>query len=360
MKKRGFTLIELLAVIVVLAIIALIATPIVMNLIKNAEKGAAERSAERYIDAVELAIATDRLDNALIADGVYESDANGNLCLQGKTCTEPDLTVEINGNKPKTGTTVKIVNGQVVAETDTRINFEDYTVSYNEQKELVATEIVPTAPSCTIVSGNKNTVGSEVECGGERFYIIPQDTTNHVADSTTISLLAKYNLNVGTNKVADDEEGIQSANATAVLVQDPNGGPPVAYGGVKFSEKDTRQQEFWAGKVTEFPAYVYGEESPTYEYVNDYKGYLEEQGVNNIKEAILISYEQANNIKDNYSNPSWLYTSNYWTGTAYSSSDAAGNGWGAAYYVTSSGMSGNMATYPTGVRPVIVIDADEI
>ena len=34
MKKKGFTLIELLAVIVVLAIIALIATPIVMNVIK--------------------------------------------------------------------------------------------------------------------------------------------------------------------------------------------------------------------------------------------------------------------------------------------------------------------------------------
>ena len=38
MKKKGFTLIELLAVIVVLAIIALIATPIVMNIIKSAKK----------------------------------------------------------------------------------------------------------------------------------------------------------------------------------------------------------------------------------------------------------------------------------------------------------------------------------
>ena len=53
MKKKGFTLIELLAVIVVLAIIALIATPIVLNLINNAKKGAAEQSASIYIKEIE-------------------------------------------------------------------------------------------------------------------------------------------------------------------------------------------------------------------------------------------------------------------------------------------------------------------
>ena len=60
-KKNAFTLIELLAVIVVLAIIALIATPIVMKTIKNAKKGAAERSADSYIKQVEVAVATERL-----------------------------------------------------------------------------------------------------------------------------------------------------------------------------------------------------------------------------------------------------------------------------------------------------------
>ena len=63
MKKRGFTLIELLAVIVVLAIIALIATPIIMNTIKNAKKGAAERSADSYIRQVETTVAEARLNH---------------------------------------------------------------------------------------------------------------------------------------------------------------------------------------------------------------------------------------------------------------------------------------------------------
>ena len=44
-NRKGFTLIELLAVIVILAIIALIATPIILNMISKARKSAAKDSA---------------------------------------------------------------------------------------------------------------------------------------------------------------------------------------------------------------------------------------------------------------------------------------------------------------------------
>ena len=56
MKRKGFTLIELLAVIIVLAIIALIVTPIVTKTIENAKKGSVERSSEGYIRAVETTV----------------------------------------------------------------------------------------------------------------------------------------------------------------------------------------------------------------------------------------------------------------------------------------------------------------
>lgn len=58
MNSKGFTLIELLAVIVILAIIALIATPIVLGIIDDANRGASERSVEYIVKNVELAYST--------------------------------------------------------------------------------------------------------------------------------------------------------------------------------------------------------------------------------------------------------------------------------------------------------------
>ena len=108
MKKKGFTLIELLAVIVILAIVALIATPIVMNVIENSKKGAAERSAENYLRAVETTIATERLENIKM-DGTYLVNSKGNLCpeIEGVDCSkEKEIIVEVSGNKPTSGTIV--------------------------------------------------------------------------------------------------------------------------------------------------------------------------------------------------------------------------------------------------------------
>ena len=47
-KKKGFTLVELLAVIVILAIISLIAVPIVLDIINNSKENSKKESIELY------------------------------------------------------------------------------------------------------------------------------------------------------------------------------------------------------------------------------------------------------------------------------------------------------------------------
>ena len=61
-NKKGFTLIELVAVLVIMAIIALIVTPLVMSIIRKAKISARKRSVDAYGRSVELAIASHLLD----------------------------------------------------------------------------------------------------------------------------------------------------------------------------------------------------------------------------------------------------------------------------------------------------------
>ena len=55
-NMKGFTLIELFAVIVILAVIALITTPIVLGIINDAKEASNQRSVEAYAKAVEYGV----------------------------------------------------------------------------------------------------------------------------------------------------------------------------------------------------------------------------------------------------------------------------------------------------------------
>ena len=63
-KKRGFTLIEVIAVLVILAVITLIVTPLVMNIIRKAKDSANKRSIDAYGRSMEYAVATYMLNDA--------------------------------------------------------------------------------------------------------------------------------------------------------------------------------------------------------------------------------------------------------------------------------------------------------
>ena len=62
MKKKGFTLIELIAVLLILAMLVLIVTPLVLSIIRKAKISADRRSVDAYGRSIEIAIANYMLD----------------------------------------------------------------------------------------------------------------------------------------------------------------------------------------------------------------------------------------------------------------------------------------------------------
>ncbi len=62
MEKKGFTLVELLAVIVILAVIALISTPMIINVIEGSKKGALKDSAYGLLEATDIYYAEHTID----------------------------------------------------------------------------------------------------------------------------------------------------------------------------------------------------------------------------------------------------------------------------------------------------------
>lgn len=68
-KNKGFTLIELLAVIVILAVIALIATPIVLNVIDSAKEKSLVNSAYGVVDAAKLEYIQSQFEGTTVKTG---------------------------------------------------------------------------------------------------------------------------------------------------------------------------------------------------------------------------------------------------------------------------------------------------
>ena len=133
-SNKGFTLIELLAVIVILAVIALIATPMILNVVETAREGAAKSSVLGYVDAVEKQIMINQVDNEEgneIADGTYTIEANGAIKSTATGATA--IPVDVKGEAPKLpeNGTMTITNGEITA---TTFEMGKYTIDYANGK----------------------------------------------------------------------------------------------------------------------------------------------------------------------------------------------------------------------------------
>lgn len=180
-------------------------------------------------------------------------------------------------------------------------------------------------------SDNSETIntGDEIYIGDEGFYVLNNNKQNN-----KISMLAKYNLNVGDNYYTKDTKGIQSSSVFGL--KDDH----TTYGNVAFS-KNSRD---YTGSIVEG-------------YVNAYVEYLLNKYEVNVTGNIL-THDEAYNLLNN-NRYSWAYSTTYWTRSRYGRVD---NDYMSIVYSKVNMLPG--AEYwrddVIGVRPVITISASEL
>ena len=185
MKKKGFTLIELIAVLVILAILALIVTPLVMSIIRKAKIAADKRSVDAYGRSIELAIANYLLDN-----GDFPTDVS-------------QLTIEYSGDEVVCSTTQLNSDSSVYLDGCT-VDGRSVEYHYGENKSSA-----PVTPSYTAYQ-----VGDHVSYNGITYYVIEDsDTTNDTVKLLKEAILTKEEMDA----LALEDVTIGSANSYGVV-----------------------------------------------------------------------------------------------------------------------------------------------
>ena len=328
-KVRGFTLIELIAVLVIMAIIALIVTPLVMSIIRKARISADKRSVDAYGRSIELAIA-------------------GHLLDTGKFPTEvSQLTIEYSGNQVVCETTQINSDSSVYLAgcTVAGRNVENYT--YGEDK-------TPQAPTYTAYQ-----VGDQVTYNNVDYYVIKDsDITEE-----SVTLLKAEPL-----KVAEvNEYGAGHVNrytfSSVGTAYDNNG-----YGGMAYYSSETcgyvNGNYVDTGCKNDYA-------SSEIKYVVDAWKTANAPGAS---EARLISKDEIETERKEYdpcggcgavatgdiAKYNWMYNNNYWYWTNTPDTDSSSFVW----FVRDSGGLGSRGVqdcYGSGVvRPVITISKSVI
>ena len=313
MKKNGFTLIELLAVIVILAIIALIATPIILGIINDAREESNERSVELYASAVRNGIAAYQLrEGKEVLPGTYNE--SNPLPFEPEYDGKVDCTNVIISE-----------NGKVSLEKCT-VNNGTKEYSYGIEEESSVAKV------CTRQNDEEgfDTVTCTIGQNTESFYVMNSYLTDVPSDK--IVMMTKYNIDPTTYR--------QISTA----------------GYVAFSSTN-----YWSSETT-YPVDVYDERNDIIKpIVDNYVSYLNGSLIEDATGS-LLTYSQATTLGCSGSGrscstaPSWVYSTSYWTGSA---NDTVG-----VWYVYSSGLFvGDFDSdydFSYGVRPVITISTSDI
>ena len=178
--KKGFTLIELLAVIIILAIVALIATPIVLNVVDDAKNSAAKSEASMIVSGV----------NNYCAASAMKEQLNGttDICKDGVTAEELKTMVDLGNAKVEE---IEYTNGKVsklVVNSNSRKVTYDGS-AYSIDGVVVETPQQPVTPPAPTYSAYS--VGDEVTLSNGTTWVVVKDTTTSESE---IKLMATSNV----------------------------------------------------------------------------------------------------------------------------------------------------------------------
>jgi len=364
MKKKGFTLIELLAVIIILAVIALIATPVVLNVLENARREANKNSVYGLLDAAKLYYADSMLDES------KKQNVNGTTNLIE--------VMPVSGRNPDSGAIYIDSKGQtalavVYDEVCYVKHFDSSNIIESEDVEncsldIEETPIIPEIPVSgpTKIDATENdtykaivyldptdlsktcnesnsivTTGTKTGCMKWYAYSEDQNSYNLILAHNTTSVVAwnSSNDNTSMNEVAttleNDTTGWDSSlNARLIKAQEV----ATITGNTSFNAETTISSEwFYFDSNDNENKIANGTNKSNYAWLYDYTSGCNSHGCN---------------IEDN--SDSNMY--GYWTDTAvYGSSSAV---WFVFRNSCLYGRSANSVT--SGVRPVITITKDII
>ena len=390
MNIKGFTLIELLAVIIILGILMIIAIPSVTKYISDSRKNTYIGTAKEIISGARNMVNEGKLE-MFDTDTTYYIDVN---CIKTENGTQSPygeftkayVIVTYDGKGYDYYWTSVDDAGQGISkiteidnldidkiESDLKDNDIPNSLGVDGRSEYIiidkehtncgkgvattVTDVVDGETGVNLIKypEGKNRLNVEkgefVTIGTEEFVVINNDKTN-------LTLLARYNINVGEKKDPNIAEGIQFKELNGLnYIRDLNGFVPFS------------NTSYWGGKVgttysghfcqtSSSPTdcvYVYDSNSNLYSYVNSYKNYIHSLG-QPVKEARLLSMEEAFELRS-INRDAWKQTS-YWLGNPYNNNWV----WGVDYHgnfdivIMDGDLIGGVGKdYMHGVRPVIVI-----
>ena len=270
-KMKGFTLIELIAVLVIMAILALIVTPLVMSIIKKAKVSADKRSIDAYGRSIELAIAGYLLDNGSFPTSMEQLtiEYSGEEVVCTTTNLNSDSSVYLAGCT---------VGGRSV---------EGYTYGKEE-----------TGPTYTAYS-----VGDQVTYNSINYYVIKDSS----ASEESVTLLKAEPLSYSDVQTYSQGTGAQ--------ISDQSG-----YGGMQYHSSSIAYEGSYikttvdAWKTAQAPA---ASEARLIQY-DEVTNLGYEWGVYNVSIEGYVPSE---------STPNWVYNSNYWYWTMSQYQDSSSLVW---------------------------------